>query len=271
VDSDTQDLLDLLAGKSAAIELDRVALEIARIEYPDLVSAPHILELDRLAWTIAERAGDLSDGPRFVETANAYLFGEAGFRGNEKDYYNPANSCLNRVLETKFGIPITLSVVYLEIARRLAMPVHGVGLPMHFLVRYDDADYQALIDPFHDGTILTEAQCCLMLNVESIDPALFQPVDRRQIAIRMLNNLRGIYLTRGESHKALLVLDLLIAADPESADEHRQRGAVLVHERRLADALASFQKYLALSPNASDRENVEEQMRNIAFWMASRN
>ena len=269
--SDEQALLDLLAGRSSAIELDRAALEIARIEYPDVDADGCIAELDRHAWAIAERAGDLSDGARFVEAANAYLFGEAGFRGNEDDYYNPDNSCLNRVLETKLGIPITLSVIYIEVARRLAKPVHGVGLPFHFLVRYDDPGYTAIIDPFHGGAILDEAQCCQLLQVDSLDRTLLEPVDRRHIAMRMINNLRAVYFGRRESPKVLQVLDLLIAAEPDSPDEHRQRAAALLHERRIAEAFAAFQRYLTLAPNAPDRERVEEQMRNIAFWIASRN
>jgi regulator of sirC expression with transglutaminase-like and TPR domain len=271
VDSDAQALLDLLARRPSVVELDRVALEIARIEHPHLDATASIAELDRLAWAVAERAGDLSDGRRFVEAANSCLFGDAGFRGNENDYYNPDNSCLNRVLETRLGIPITLSVMYIEIARRLAKPVHGVGLPFHFLVRYDDPGYTAIIDPFHGGAILDEAQCCQLLQVESLDPVLLEPVDRRYIAMRMINNLRGVYFGRRESLKALQVLDLLIAADPDSPEEHRQRAAALLHERRIAEALTAFQRYLTLAPNAPDRERVEEQMRNIAFWIASRN
>jgi regulator of sirC expression with transglutaminase-like and TPR domain len=89
--------------------------------------------------------------------------------------------------------------------------------------------------------------------------------------MRMINNLRAVYFGRRESLKALQVLDLLIAAEPESPDEHRQRAAALLQERRIADALAAFRRYLTLAPNAPDREKVEEQMRNIAFWIASRN
>jgi hypothetical protein len=104
--SDQQALLDLLGRRPSTIELDRAALEIARLECPDVDVTGCIAELDRHAWAVAERAGDLSDGARFVEAANSYLFGDLGFRGNEDDYYDPANSCLNRVLETKRGIPI---------------------------------------------------------------------------------------------------------------------------------------------------------------------
>jgi regulator of sirC expression with transglutaminase-like and TPR domain len=138
-------------------------------------------------------------------------------------------------------------------------------------VRYDDTDFTAIIDPFHGGAILDETQCCQLLQVESLDRSLLEPVDRRFIAMRMINNLRAIYFGRHESQKAIQVLDLLIAADPESPDEHRQRAAALLYEHRNAEALAAFQRYLTLAPNAPDREKVEEQMRNIAFWIASRN
>src|SRR5580704_17315267 len=144
--TDAQSLRDLLGRRPSRIELDRAALEIAKIEYPDLDADASISQLDCYALAIAERARDLSDGRNFVQSANEYLFGELGFRGNEEDYYNPANCCLNHVIDSKLGIPITLSIVYMEIARRLAKPVSGVGLPGHFVIRYDDPDYSAIID-----------------------------------------------------------------------------------------------------------------------------
>src|ERR1700680_2325658 len=107
-ESDAQSLLELLSGRSSSIELDRAALEIARIAYPGLDAGPYIAELDRHAAGIADRAHDLSDGERFIRTANSWLFGELRFRGNQDDYYNADNSYLNRVLESRLGIPITL-------------------------------------------------------------------------------------------------------------------------------------------------------------------
>jgi regulator of sirC expression with transglutaminase-like and TPR domain len=264
-------LLDLLGRRPSRIELDRAALEIARIEYPDLDADAFITRLDHHAFAIAERARDLSDGRSFVEAANQYLFVEAGFRGNEEDYYNPANCCLNRVLETKLGIPITLSVIYIEIARRLSKQVSGVGLPGHFVVRYDDPEYSVLIDPYHGGAILDQAQCCHLAQVESLDHGMLDPVDRRYIAMRIVNNLRGIYFARREGAKALEVLDLLIQAEPGSSEEHRQRAIALMQQRRMSEALGAFKRYLELSPEAPDRERIEEQIRNIAFWLASRN
>jgi regulator of sirC expression with transglutaminase-like and TPR domain len=270
-DSDEQSLRDLLAGRPSEIDLDRIALEIARIECPDLDAAAALRELDRLAFAIADRAHDLSDGKHFVATASAYLFNDAGFRGNHEDYYDPANSCLNQVLERRLGIPITLALVYMEVARRLAKNVTGVGLPRHFVIRYDDPIYSALMDPFDGGRLLTMADCCSLAQVEEIPLSWLLSVDKRAVAVRMLNNLRGVYFMRQDSAKALRVLDLLIEAEPANADEHKQRAVVLMQNDRLSEARAAFQRYLELAPKADDREAVEEQIRNIVFWLASSN
>ena len=161
-------------------------------------------------------------------------------------------------------------MIYIEIARRLSKQVSGVGLPGHFIVRYDDPEYSALIDPYHGGAILDAAQCCQLAQVESLDHGMLDPVDRRHIAMRMINNLRGIYFARHEPAKALRVLDLLIAAAPDSADEHKQRAVALLQQQRMR----------RLSPRSSDIWNcrrrlrtgsaIEEQIHNIAFWLASR-
>lgn len=269
--SDMQSLLDLLGRRPTGIELDRAALEVARIEHPDLDAGRWIAELDRYAAEIADRAHDLSDGENFITTTNAYLFGELGFRGNSDDYYNPDNSFLNRVIETRLGIPITLSVIYIEIARRLAKPVTGIGLPGHFVIRYDDGLFSTFIDPFHGGAMVDAAACTQLAQVEALEPEMLEPVDRRSIVMRMINNLRRVYFSKRDPEKALRVLDLLIAADPKCADEHKQRAVALLQQHRIVDSLASFKRYLDLAPEAPDRERIEEQIRNLAFWMASRN
>jgi regulator of sirC expression with transglutaminase-like and TPR domain len=268
---EAQSLVDLLAHRPSRIELDRAALEIARIEYKDLDAGEYITQLDHHALAVADRARDLSDGRSFVEAANQYLFVEAGFKGNDEDYYNPENCCLNRVLDTRRGIPITLSLIYMEIARRLSKQVSGVGLPGHFIVRFDDPEYSALIDPYHGGAILDIEGCCKLAQVETLDQSMLEPVDKRYIAMRIINNLRGIYFGRREPAKALEVLDLMIEAAPESADEHKQRAVALLQQHRMQEALDAFKRYLELSPEAPDKERIDEQIHNIAFWMASRN
>jgi regulator of sirC expression with transglutaminase-like and TPR domain len=269
--SDSQQLRDLLGHKPSTMELDRIALEIARLEYPNLDAGRIVGELDRYALTIFERSHDLSDGERFVETTNEVLFAELALRGNYDDYYNPDNSYLNRVIESKLGIPISLSMIYIEVARRLAKPVFGIGLPGHFLVRYDDGDYATYIDPFHQGTLLDVDGCCRLAQVESLDAEFLAPVDRRSMAMRMINNLRQIYFSQRDSARALRLLDLLLDADPKAVDEHKQRGVALLQLKRIPAALAAFRRYLELSPEASDRELIQDQIRSLAQWLASQN
>src|ERR1700677_2040410 len=139
--------------------LDVAALEIASIETPDLDPEPFLGVLDRIASGLAARLPASADGREFVRVANDHLFGDLGFRGNEIDYNDPRNSCLNYVLDRRTGIPIALSVVYIEVARRLGRPVSGVGLPGHFIVQYNDGEFESYIDPFHSGKLLSAEEC----------------------------------------------------------------------------------------------------------------
>lgn len=271
-----RELIALLAGTSDAIDLDRAALWLARIEHPGLDPQPFLALLDSYAVELAGRLRDMDDGAEYVAVANAYLFGELGFRGNTEHYYDPRNSCLNHVLTERAGIPITLSLVYLELSRRLAKPVHGIGMPGHFLVQYDDGNFSTYIDPFNDGQLLSADDCFRvarhMTGAEfKPDPAFLQAVSKRQIVLRMLNNLRSIYFTRSNHAKALEVMDLIVAADPSSPDEYRQRAAVQVHLGRYSAARADLERYVSLAAASSDRKEVEEQIRKIRRYMAGLN
>src|SRR5260221_8838061 len=117
-----------------------------------------------------------NDGRAFVETAQRYLLGELGFHGNEEDFFDPGTSFLNQVLERRTGIPISLSVLYMEISRRLAMPVFGIGLPRHFVVQFDDGNYAAYVDPFHGGRTVTQSECYALARARIADPAFLRPV-----------------------------------------------------------------------------------------------
>ena len=134
-------LLRALSDDSG-IPLDVAALDLARIEFPDLDPEPYLHMLDGLAADIDRRLSPRAGGRTFVLTANACPFGEHGFAGAEANYHDPRNSCLNFVLEQRRGLPITLSLLYMEVARRLAKPVFGIGLPAHFVIEYDDGDYR---------------------------------------------------------------------------------------------------------------------------------
>ena len=265
------DLKGLLAGRDNDMELDKAALNLAMIEFPALDFRPSLLALDRFANDIANRCSDLSDGREFVRVANHYLFQEIGLRGNADDYYNPRNSCLNEVLNGRLGNPITLSVIYMEIGRRLAKHVAGIGLPRHFVIQYDDGDYSAYLDPFNAGAILSADDCYRLAQAEDDNPRLLAPACKRQIVMRMINNLRGIYFSQRSFEKAQEILNLLIEANPESAEEYKQRGLVRLQMRRLLAGKKDLQIYLALNPQAEDKEEIQGQLQAVGKWLAALN
>lgn len=249
------------------------ALELATIEFPSIV-VPHFVEiLDSHAVELSERISDDMDGQEFVEVTNDYLFEELGFCGNDDDYYNAHNSCLNEVLAHRTGIPISLAIVYMEIARRLAKPVYGVGLPGHFVVKYDDGAYETYIDVFHGGRLMTAGECMDLAadtaGAEFVATAdILEPVGSRQILIRMLNNLRLIYFRTKEHYKTAEVLNLLIEASPDSADEHLQRAVVSGQLRRFRAAVRDFEEYLRLAPGTANRAEIERQIDLIQKYLA---
>ncbi len=269
-------LLDLLTESDASVPLDRAALELARIEFPEIDVETFVSVLDSHAGALSELLSDPRDGQAYVREANRYLFGELGFRGNTSDYYNPRNSCLNEVLTTRTGIPITLSLVYMEISRRLGRRVEGIGLPGHFLVRYDDGLYSTFLDPFHGGRLMEPEECfALAREVSQVevepDPRWLRPVSKRAILLRMLRNLGAAYTSRGQTDKAVEALSLVIRANPDSPDEYRQRGILQVQAGRLAAAKQDLARYLELARSPGDRERAEDQIRKIRHWLASMN
>src|SRR5207249_2420782 len=260
-------LSDFLACRGADLHLDEAALMLARIEFPGLDIAPHLRILDSYA---AELECRLRGGANFVLAANEYMFDELKFIGNKADYYDPANSCLNEVLARKTGIPITLSVVYMEVARRLEKPVFGIGFPGHFLLQYDDGLFSTYIDPFHGGQLLDAAECYEMAGGEP-NPAMLARVSKRHILARMMLNLRGIYMRRGTHRKSVQILNLQLDAFPDSAEEYKLRAIAHLQMEQIRPAKADFERYLALAPDAQDKEQVEKQLSALTRWLVGMN
>lgn len=207
-------LESLLATGDDSVELDRVALEIARFENPLIDVRGCLLALDHWAAELGRRLSPSAGGSEFVARANQYLFHELRLRGDQDSYFDPANSCLDQVLERRKGLPITLSVIYLEIARRLLRPAYGVALPAHFFVRYNDGLFSIYVDTFHGGQLLTETQCEEMVrqmtgSQETISRSAFAAATKRQIAVRMLRNLQNANLRAGNRPKALQIQSFL--------------------------------------------------------------
>ncbi|HEX4168899.1 MAG TPA: tetratricopeptide repeat protein [Bryobacteraceae bacterium] len=271
-----QRLLDALRDDRSTVPLDLAALEIAGIEFPGLDLDAAVFRLDNLAEQIGSQLTPNASGLDFIRVSNELLFDVLQFRGNEEDYYDPRNCCLNSVLSRRLGIPISLSVVYMEVARRLDRPVFGVGLPGHFIVAYEDAGSRYWLDPFNRGRILSLADCSsLARQTAGVDlranPAVLAPVSKRQILVRILSNLKSIYL-RGEAfEKARQVLDLLIQAMPDYAEEYRHRGLVHLRQLNYRAAKADLETYLRLEPEAPDSEQVKKQLVLIERWKAGLN
>jgi regulator of sirC expression with transglutaminase-like and TPR domain len=265
-----------LADPEPDLDLGRAALLIARAEYPRLEMEHYLRRLDALADSIGPEVALEADPLRRVAALNRFLFVTEGFRGNTEQYYDPRNSFLNDVLDRKMGIPITLSTVYLEVARRLHLPVLGVGFPGHFLVKYVLSDREILIDPFHRGAILTEADCRRRLQ-EMTDGSLelraehLRSVTKRQILARILANLKHIYLRARNFPKALRVIDLLVVASPDDAAEVRDRGLLLAQTGRPGPAARDLERYLTMAPKAEDGDAIKEHLEAVRRRIAGMN
>jgi len=215
------------------IELDVAALLIGAWEHGNLDVARYRAKLDDIAAQAAaaidaSASSDTADRPCAAARALArMLFGELGFRGNVADYYNPRNSFLADVLDRRLGIPITLSVLYVEIARRVGVAAHGVGFPGHFLVRVDCGPTPLILDPFAGGAELDRAGLKLLharfaRPDARLDDSTLAPSPKQQILARMLHNLGGIYGRAGDLRRSIEILEHLAVLDPSNQDLARE-------------------------------------------------
>ena len=192
---------------------------------------------------------------------NHYLFQELGFRGNTEQYYDARNSYLNEVLDRRTGIPITLSLVYIEVGRRAGLEVEGVGLPGHFVVRVQTPARGLLVDPFHGGTLLSEKDCQERLDrifsgKVKLEPKMLRPCGHKDMVERVLRNLKAIHLRDEDKLRALRVVDLLVALQPTSAEDLRDRGVLYAALDCYGVAARDLESYLALAPRAKDAEEL---------------
>jgi regulator of sirC expression with transglutaminase-like and TPR domain len=250
------------------IDLGRAALAIATQEYPDLKIDDCLSQLDSLGQAVELRIGDEKNPYRIIAALNTVLFKEVGFQRNRSEYYDPKNSFLNDVMARKKGIPISLSVIYMEVARRVGLSLAGVGFPGHFLVKYGDGDVEILIDVYNGGEIRARQDLDLMLQQlyrgqVSYQSGFVAALGKRDILRRMLNNLKWIYLERGEPLKTLSVLDQLVILDPGSASEVRDRGLLYITLECYAQALEDLESYLRLDPAADDGAMIKSQIESV--------
>lgn len=274
-DPSLREFVSEVSRPEADIDLARAALVIARIEYPALDVDAYLARIGALAEkarTVRQTADPLGRLHRLRE----YLFEEQGFAGNSQDYFDPRNSYLNDVLDRRLGIPITLSLVLIEVGRRLGLQMAGIGLPGHFVTGARVGGEHVLLDPFNGGTILTGEACGDLVaravgRPVELTAEQFAPVTKRQFLTRILNNLKGAYWRREAWRQVVTVIDRLLVLTPDAGGEWRDRGVAWTSLGDLARGLADWEQYLTRFPNAADHEKVRTQFRRTRQKLAQLN
>jgi regulator of sirC expression with transglutaminase-like and TPR domain len=253
-------LTELLKGEHVPVE--HAALLIARDAHPELDVNAELARLDAMAEPLQSTPG-IRTPHAIADRMASYLCGELGFRGNQEDYYDPSNSYLNEVLERRVGIPITLTVVWMAIGRRLGVQVDGIGFPGHFLAKVGGAN-GVFVDCFARGAVLEESDLTTLAerylgDASRLHPALLTPLDTTGIVVRMLNNLKAAHQRRGNASMALVAADRLV--DLTGSPEHRRdRGLLALMCGSSAAALEDMSSYLEARPNAADAPTVRRAM-----------
>lgn len=279
-----QAFAELISGEDATIDVTKVALLIATIEYPHFSAEQYLNKLDLLAQRVFIALGVSSTlmpeniAPlTIIDAINKVLFEDENFHGNEDDYYNPDNSFLNKVLDNHVGIPISLSLLYIAVGKRVGLQIEGVGLPFHFVVRCVLPTEILYIDPFERGLLLSEHDCRERIRHMSrgrmtrLPQHMFEPVKPKQMLIRMLGNLKNIYLHKEDYTKSLLVSEYLLLIIPDNAREIRDRGIIHLQLKHYARALHDFKMYLKLEPHASDKHEIQGHIKSVQQIIAMMN
>lgn len=245
-------------------DLAQASLMLAQDAYPGIDIAGYMGQLDDIAVAIRRRVARDAFAEQKVLALNTYLFNEMRFSGNFDDYYDPRNSYLNEVIERRTGIPITLSIVYLEVGRRIGLNLKGISFPGHFLVKLSVKRGELVLDPFLGGEAQSEAdlrqRLATMLPPAAVEKATLdqylEAATPRQIVARVLRNLKNIYTHEGKLERALAVMHRMLLVVPESAEQLRDRGLLYHKLECFRPALSDLQNYLRRRPGAPDADEV---------------
>lgn len=254
------------------INLPRAALKLAReVAYPDLDVAHYLTVLDVLAEVAGTAVSPHEPVLTQAEKLANFLFEEMAFQGNMTTYFDPRNNFLNDVLDRHLGIPITLSILFVEVAQRLGLPAYGIGMPGHFIaaVRYGDQDYY--FDPYHEGKRLTIQDCANLVRQTAgfeFRQEWLRPTDSRSILIRILNNLRNVYVQYQQWSHAAAVIVLLNQVEPDVSHHLRDLGFVHFQDGAVHLAARYLDAYLDAQPNAPDADRIRHNISQaIDAWV----
>jgi regulator of sirC expression with transglutaminase-like and TPR domain len=254
------------------VDLARAALLVAREEYPQLPVERYLGRLDQLAEEVKDRLDNETAPPVVLQELVATLYRRNGFRGNRKAYYDPRNSFLSDVLDRRTGIPLTLGMVVLEVGWRLGLPLEGVNFPGHFLVRLRGEGLNLLLDPFDRGRIRFEDQAQELLDrvyggMVRVRDDFLRSASRRDMLVRLLTNLKGVYVNVHDHRRALAAVERILIIHPTAPAEIRDRGTLLARMGRTEEALEQLEWYLDYAPEASDAGRIRalvEELRGTA-------
>jgi len=277
---------ELVSRQDGEIELARACLQIAEDAYPGLDVDGYVGEIARFAGRLRARLAPGAIAEDRILALNEFLFDDLGFSGNADNYYDPRNSYLNEVIDRRRGIPITLSVLYMEIGRRIGLPLEGVSFPGHFLVRLPMRGGTLVLDPFSGGKPQSEGELRERLQrviprVSQSDPAasaadlpldqFLEPASNRQILARLLRNLKGVYRKKDDPDRLLQVLNRMVIVAPDAPGELRDRGYLYQRLECWRPALKDLSDYLEREPNAVDVDEVRAKMTELSMRCARLN
>jgi regulator of sirC expression with transglutaminase-like and TPR domain len=245
------------------VNLARAALLVAREEYGQLPVEPYLSRLDQLAESVKDRLDDETAPVVVLQELVRVLYEEGNFRGNREAYYDPRNSFLSDVLDRRKGIPLTLGIVLLEVGWRLGLPLEGVNFPGHFLVRFRGESLSLLVDPFDNGRIRFEDEAQELLDrvyggMVRVRPSFLKAAGRRDMLVRLLTNLKGVYLNVDDHPRALASVERILLIHPTAAGEIRDRGTLLARMGRTEEALEQLEWYLDYAPEAADAGRIRQ-------------
>ncbi len=257
------DRLELAAnGSDEDIDLGEAALLFAAAEYQDLDLERELGLFDSLAKAGSKTVSGEDTALGAANALSRFLFEDMGFSGNQRDYYDPRNSFINDVLKRRVGIPISLSLIYMEVGRRLDVPMVGIGLPSHFLMQHEK-EPDLFVDAFNGGVLLSREECISKFRElthpdEPWRDGYLAPISKRDMLTRMLRNLKVAHLRRKDNQRALLATTMLICMRPDLAEERRDRGVVQSRLGQYEEAIKDLRGYLAQAPTSADAEAVRQ-------------
>jgi regulator of sirC expression with transglutaminase-like and TPR domain len=261
-------LVQELQKPGADVDLAKAALYLAQEEYPNLDIEAQLAILDDMAETLRKQLPKEPYPLKTIRALNHFIFDELGFQGNFKDYYDPRNSFLNEVLARRMGIPITLSLVYLELAKRIDFPMVGIGMPGHFLIRPTVDEMDVFIDAFHEGEVLFAQDCNdrfkqMFGDGANLSLRHLEPVSATEFLVRMLTNLKMIYLQQRDVVRSLDAIERILLIYPEAVSERRDRGLIYYQQGELSKAYLDLEHYLYEKPDAMDAYEIRQVMHQI--------